>query len=334
MGKRDPFSSDASSPPSHGLSDDFSDFDLNGGGGGRRSPGGPWKLIIIVLALGVLAGGGIFFFTNQDEGDGFFTSEEAARPGPKKGTPELAQAQKKEPIQNMIPPDPPKQEPAPMIPDKHKPSPDVNSTTKPAEAVPQDFPTPKVGGDCKGACGGGGGGLRAKTPEDGATRNYDETSNHADFTWSGKSQWILFSRSSSMRPVELKAKTKGHKFVFPRPDPGVWYWQLANGSHKSSVRSFRVNPPVKRAIAIISPAGGATLSKDSVISWKGDHMVTYYRVEISNSGWTNPAYKFATTGTELRLQNVPAGQYQLRVGGFSEISGRWEYTEPLAVTIQ
>lgn len=332
MGKRDPFSNDASSPPSsNGISEDFSDFDLNAGGsGGRRSSGGPWKLILIVLALGVLVGGGIFFFTNQEENEGFFTSEEAAKPAPKK-TPELAP--KKESIQTMIPPNPPKQEPAPMIADKNKQSPDVNGTTKPSEVLPQDFPTPKPGG-CKGSCGGGGGGLRAKTPEDGAVRNYDETSNHAEFTWTGKSQWILFSRNSNMHPVELKAKTKGHKFIFPRPDPGVWYWRLVNGSHKTPVRSFHVNPPVKRAIAITSPAGGATLSKDGSVTWKGDHMVTYYRVEISNSGWTNPAYKFATTGTELRLQNVAAGQYQLRVGGFSEVSGRWEYTEPIAVTIQ
>lgn len=175
-----------------------------------------------------------------------------------------------------------------------------------------------------------------QSPENGASRNYDESTAASKFTWSGKGNgWIAFSRNPKMSPIELKSKTKGNSYDLPRLLPGTWYWQAGNGGGKSAIRTFTVNPPAKRAIAILEPQDGASLLKDNgMISWKGDHKITYYRVELSTQGWANPNYRFATTGTQLQIKNVSQGQYQMRLGAFSEVSGRWEYTDPIKVAVQ
>jgi hypothetical protein len=36
----------------------------------------------------------------------------------------------------------------------------------------------------------------------------------------------------------------------------------------------------------------------------------------------------------VKLEGVTAGAYQMRVGAFSEVSGRFEYTAPASVTVQ
>jgi hypothetical protein len=72
-----------------------------------------------------------------------------------------------------------------------------------------------------------------------------------------------------------------------------------------------------------------------VVSWTGDKGVAYYRVELNQSDdWSNPMFKFSSSGSQVQLNGVGAGQYQLRLGAFSEVSGRWEFTQPIAVTIQ
>ena len=104
---------------------------------------------------------------------------------------------------------------------------------------------------------------------------------------------------------------------------------------QSGIRSVVIRDPLRREIALSSPAGGGGLSgSGGVVSWTGDQKVSYYRVEISSGGWANPMYRFATSGTELQVQGVAAGQYQLRVGGFSEVSGKWEYSPVIDVNIQ
>ena len=59
-----------------------------------------------------------------------------------------------------------------------------------------------------------------------------------------------------------------------------------------------------------------------------------YKVEVSQSGWANPEYKFQTSGQDVQMRGVQPGAYQLRVGAFSEVSGRWEYSQPVDVTVQ
>jgi len=173
------------------------------------------------------------------------------------------------------------------------------------------------------------------SPANGAERDYDESAAMPRFTWAGKASWISFSKNPKMHPAEIKAKVKSEHYEMPRLTPGVWYWQVGNSAGKSAVRTFTVHPPSKRAVALVEPLDGATLIKDNgMVSWKGDHMITYYRVELSSQGWANPNYRFATTGTQMKVHDVPQGNYEMRVGAFSEVSGRWEYTNPIKVSIQ
>jgi hypothetical protein len=72
-----------------------------------------------------------------------------------------------------------------------------------------------------------------------------------------------------------------------------------------------------------------------VVSWTGDKAVAYYRVELNQSDdWSNPMFKFSSSGSQVQLNAVAAGNYQLRLGAFSEVSGRWEFTQPVEVAVQ
>ena len=174
-------------------------------------------------------------------------------------------------------------------------------------------------------------------PAEGALYRSDESAIGATFTWEGSPGGVVvLSRNASMRPVVARARVQGNSYTLRRPEPGTWYWQVRNGAGKSSPRVFQVEGPVPRQIALTAPAaGGAVAGNGGVVMWTGDTKVTYYRVELSNSGdWTKPAFRFATSATGVTLQGVSPGAYQLRIGGFSEVSGHWEYTNPVSVTLQ
>lgn len=169
-------------------------------------------------------------------------------------------------------------------------------------------------------------------PADGQKWIYDETETPARFTWDGGSSgMIVFSRSPTMSPEVMRVPATGYGYTFHNPYPGTWYWQMVNNSGTTDVRSFVIDPPVRRNIVVnqiaeISGNGG-------VVEWQGDEKVAFYRVEFSTGGWANPQYRFATTGTKVQVQGLAAGAYKMRVGAFSEVSGRWEYTAPSDVTV-
>ena len=173
-------------------------------------------------------------------------------------------------------------------------------------------------------------------PPNGASRSYDETSEYADFSWGGSpGGFIYFSRNRSMQPAEKMARVSGNSYRLRHPWPGTWYWKVQNGAGGSEVASFRVSPAIRRNVALNQPQGGGVLSGNGgMVSWSGDSKVARYKVEISGSGWANPDYKFQTSGSDLQLQNVAAGSYQMRVGAFSEVSGRWEFTQPVDVVVE
>jgi hypothetical protein len=173
-------------------------------------------------------------------------------------------------------------------------------------------------------------------PDDGSTIAYDETTGPARFSWSSGGGKIEFSKSSSMRPVLMSIPVKKGSYSLHQPAPGTWYWRVKTAGGQSEVRSFTVEAPARRKVALTAPAsGGAIAGSGGQVTWQGDSRVTFYRVEL-NSGqdWANPNYKFSTAGSVATLQGVTPGGYKLRVGAFSEISGRWEYTTPVDVTIQ
>lgn len=183
----------------------------------------------------------------------------------------------------------------------------------------------------------GTGDIQVMSPADGQSRDYDETTGGALFQWEGGADYIVFSRYSSMTPITRKVRVTGsNSYSLRDAYPGRWYWRLENEdqSSYSEVQSFSIAPPSPRAISLSEPTAGASISGDSLVSWNGDNKVSYYRVELSDGNFATPNYRFSTTGTSMQMSGVMSGSYQLRVGGFSEVSGRWEYSQPISVTVQ
>lgn len=173
-------------------------------------------------------------------------------------------------------------------------------------------------------------------PADGSSLSYDETQGAAVFSWSGGGGYISFSRNPSMNPTVMRVRVSGNQHEFHHPWPGTWYWKVENASGSTEVRSFQVQAPARRNIAISEPQnGGAVAGNGGTVSWQGDNSVAFYRVEMTASGsWANPEHRFATSGNSVSVQGVAAGQYQMRVGAFSEVSGRWEFTAPVGISVQ
>ncbi len=202
-------------------------------------------------------------------------------------------------------------------------------------AAPAEAPVAAAAVASSGASSFSGGKASLSEPMDGASISYDESQGAATFTWSGGGGYIVFSRSASMSPVVRKVSVSGNSYSFQNPWPGTWYWKVQNSSGSTEVRSFTVTSPQRRNIQVQQPtAGGAVAGNGGTVSWQGDSKVAYYRVEMSSSGFANPAHRFSSSGNSVQLQGVAPGQYQMRVGAFSEVSGRWEYTQPQAVTVQ
>lgn len=234
---------------------------------------------------------------------------------------------------------------APAKPAQEKPAPQAAAVASTAPAAPAKAPAaaaesaPAAAAESAPAAAateGAAGPLSINFPEDGALISYDETVGPARFSWNGGAGTLELSRNASMKPIDVKIPVKKGAYSLHQPAPGTWYWQVKTASGKSGIRSFTVDAPVRRKLTVTAPAAGAALAgSGGQVSWTGDSKVTYYRVELSNAmDWANPAYKFATAGSVATLQGVTPGAYKMRVGAFSEISGRWEYTTPVDVTIQ
>jgi len=208
---------------------------------------------------------------------------------------------------------------------------DETATTAPAttdsSAVPSSVPS-SVGSSASF----GSGPVTLAEPSDGSSLNYDESQGPAVFSWTGGGGHIVFSRNQSMNPPALRIRVNGNSYSFHHPWPGNWFWRVENASGQTEVRSFKVNPPQRRAHALQTP--GAVSGNGGTITWQGDGKVAYYRVEMSTGGWANPQHRFASSGNSVQLNGVAPGQYQMRLGAFSEVSGRWEYTAPVSVTVQ
>ena len=205
------------------------------------------------------------------------------------------------------------------------------------EMIAGDLAVEGEAGMAAAGMGGVVGDMQVVMPSGGQMRGYDETTGDALFQWEGAADYIVLARRSSMAPPEHRIRVSGSNSYGLRDAwPGKWYWRLesADGSQYSETQSFVISTPPRRNLALSQPSAGASISGDSSVSWTGDEKISYYRVEISSGNFSTPNYRFATVGTAVQLSGVMSGSYQLRVGGFSEVSGRWEYTDPIAITVQ
>jgi hypothetical protein len=134
----------------------------------------------------------------------------------------------------------------------------------------------------------------------------------------------------------MRIQVSGNSFQFQSFHPGTWYWKVENDAGTSEIRKFVIEKPIRRNVMLAQPQNGGSLSGNGgVVSWQGDYGIAFYRVELSTNGsWGAPQYRFATSGTELQLQGVQPGQYQMRVGAFSEVARRWEYQDAVTISVQ
>lgn len=176
------------------------------------------------------------------------------------------------------------------------------------------------------------------SPIDGASQSYDETSGPAEFSWEGPADRIVFSRSPSLQPAAMSVALNGAtSYALENPFPGTWYWRVEAAGGVSEIRSFRINAPERRNFPIVQPTDGGSLPVNSaIISWQAGEKIARYAVEVVNSGesFASPVYRFQTSGTSVALQGVNPGSYDIRVGAFSEVAGRWEWQVIRGVSIQ
>lgn len=182
------------------------------------------------------------------------------------------------------------------------------------------------------------GAIKLVSPGAGGSQSYDETQGVSEFTWEGPADEIVFSRSKSMTPVVKSVKLNGAStFSFENPYPGTWYWQVKNSTGASDVSSFVIAAPEHRSFPIQAPTpGGSVAGNGGVVSWQAAEKVARYSVEFTPTGssFANPAYRFGTSGTSVSLQGVNPGSYDVRVGAFSEVAGRWEWQMIQNVSVQ
>ncbi|WP_141733712.1 hypothetical protein [Oligoflexus tunisiensis] len=176
------------------------------------------------------------------------------------------------------------------------------------------------------------------SPADGASQSYDETEGPAEFQWEGPADKIVFSRSQTMNPpVKIVTLNGASTYSFENPYPGTWYWQVNNASGASEVRSFKISSPARRSFPVTQPAPGGTLSGNGgVVTWQAGEKIARYSVEFTPAGqsFAAPTYRFGSSGTSVAIQGVSPGSYDVRVGAFSEVAGRWEWQVIQGVTVQ
>ena len=169
-------------------------------------------------------------------------------------------------------------------------------------------------------------------PKDGTSRYYDESSHRSVFSWEGGPGTIVIARSPNMKSVGVRSEVNANTFTSPSLAPGKWYWQVSNNLGSSVIRSFTIMPSPKRNISINSPKQGEKLSNGDMISWTGDKKIAYYKVELSQNG--TKIYTFSTSATNYQINSVNPGSYTLKIASFSEVSGKWEYTDEISVVVQ
>lgn len=176
------------------------------------------------------------------------------------------------------------------------------------------------------------------SPPADASQSYDETQGPAEFKWEGAADQIVFSRSATMNPATKIVNVNGaNSFSFEYPYPGTWYWQVKNATGASEIRSFKIKASPRRSFPVSAPTPGGSLSANGgVVSWQAADKVARYAVELSPAGqsFANPAYRYGTSGTSVAIQGVSPGSYDVRVGAFSEVAGRWEWQVIKGVTVQ
>ena len=207
-----------------------------------------------------------------------------------------------------------------------------------AEVAPEAYANEAVGSSAQ-AQQMGSGSVSLESPGPNNTIEYNEGLSGAKFSFSGPAAYIMFSRSPSMAFIDRKITLNGGStYTYTNPKPGRWFWAvMGSDGTTSEIRSFTVGAPARANVTVIQPQPGSSIAANGgVVSWQTSGDVTSYRVEMipgQSSDWANPT-RYATASESAQLNGAEPGEYQMRVGAFSRVSGRWEYTSPFSVSVQ
>lgn len=123
------------------------------------------------------------------------------------------------------------------------------------------------------------------------------------------------------------AATEGG-FRIPNPPPGVVFWR-EQGS--ASINKITVSAPKQLGLQFSAPA---KLASDAELSWSAAGEASFFRVEFAaDPEFQNITNVFATAKTGMKIADVGAGKYHVRLAGFNTAAGRWEYSKPGSVEV-
>ena len=311
------------------VEDDFAeDFE----GTNQKSKSNKNRTLVFGLIFLMGAGGAFFYLTQEDssfEDDFSLNREEFVVPKKMEQTPQKAKIEKLEPhekAEEAIKTETPnkKQEELKAVLKKEVKEEEEEVKEKTLSAEKTTPPLQATGE------------LTLISPPKGEVREYDLSSERALFSWNGNAEKIIFSRNSNLKPIHTSADVLGSEYYGRYFEPGTWYWQVKNSEGTSEVNSFTVRPSKVEKPKILTPQNGTEINgNNSGVNWTMTARAAFYRVQLTQKeDWVSPDYLFATSGTKLMLKGVAQGSYKLRVGSFSEVSGRWEYSDTIQVEVR
>jgi hypothetical protein len=141
---------------------------------------------------------------------------------------------------------------------------------------------------------------------------------------------IEVSRSSNFSDSYVSGTATNGTFRIPNPPPGEIFWR-EQGSQ--SATKITVSAAPKLQFSFSSPG---TVAADGALSWDASGAkAAFYRVELSADGnFASPAFVFSTSKTSAKLSGTSAGKYHVRIGGYNEQAGQWQFSKAAMVEVQ
>lgn len=141
---------------------------------------------------------------------------------------------------------------------------------------------------------------------------------------------VEVSRRSDFSDTYVTGRAVGGRFQIPLPPPGTIYWR-EEGS--SEARVITITPPEALGLNF-SPAQTLPATEAS-FSWSASGPASYYRVEFANDAdFANIVTVLSTAQTSATANELAAGKYFVRVGGYNLAAGRWEFSRASSVSVE
>jgi hypothetical protein len=133
---------------------------------------------------------------------------------------------------------------------------------------------------------------------------------------------IQVSRAESFSPLYVTGKANADgKFQIPNPPPGEIFWRV---SGSNAATKITIKPPPSLTFDFSAPA---EVAAGGTLGWSATGPAAFFRLEVStDQSFANLAAVVSTKENQAALNNIAAGRYYVRLGGFNKASGKWEYS--------